>query len=86
LKPIANSYSAFAGLGKLGGASGASKWIIPEGEAPTGIIIRSGANNLAMAAQLEKALCDVGVPARQEEQTGSSDWIEVYVGPQAMSN
>jgi hypothetical protein len=39
------------------------------------------ANNLLMAAQLEKALSDVGVPARQEEPTGSGDWIEVYVGP-----
>jgi len=68
-------------LGRAGWSFRRIKWVIPEGEAPTGIVIRSGANNLPMAAQLEKALSDVGVPARHEEQTDSSDWIEVYVGP-----
>jgi hypothetical protein len=90
-EPVNNDEAAGRGselieiLGKAGWSFRRIKWIIPEGEAPTGIVIRSGANNLAMAAQLEKALSDVGVPARQEEQTGSSDWIEVYVA-QAMSN
>jgi hypothetical protein len=91
-EPVNNDEAAGRGselieiLGKAGWSFRRIKWIIPEGEAHTGIVIRSGANNLAMAAQLEKALSDVGVPARQEEQTESSDWIEVYVGPQAKSN
>src|SRR5205807_145485 len=68
-------------LGKAGWRLRRIKWVIPEGEAPTGIVIRSGANNLPMAAQLEKALSDVGIAARQEEQVNSRDWIEVYVGP-----
>lgn len=86
-EPVNNEEAAGRGselieiLGKAGWSFRRIKWVIPEGEAPTGIVIRSGANNLAMAAQLEKALSDVGVPARQEEQIDSSDWIEVYVGP-----
>ncbi len=86
-EPVNNEEAAGRGselieiLGRAGWSFRRIKWVIPEGEAPTGIVIRSGTNNLAMAAQLEKALSDVGVPARQEEQVGSSDWIEVYVGP-----
>lgn len=86
-EPVNNEEAAGRGselieiLGKAGWSFRRIKWVIPEGEAPTGIVIRSGANNLAMAAQLEKALSDVGVSARQEKQIGSDDWIEVYVGP-----
>jgi hypothetical protein len=86
-EPVNNEEAAGRGselieiLGKAGWSFRRIKWVIPEGEVPTGIVIRSGANNLAMAAQLEKALSNVGVPARQEKQIDSSDWIEVYVGP-----
>jgi len=86
-EPVNNDEAAARGseliqiLGKAGWSFRRIKWVIPEGEAPTGIIIRAGENNLPMAAQLEKALSDVGVPTQQEEQTDSSDWIEVYVGP-----
>ena len=86
-EPVNNDEAAARGsellqtLGKAGWSFRRVKWVIPEGEAPTGIVIRSGASNLAVAAQLAKALSEVGVPARQEKQTDSSDWIEVYVGP-----
>jgi len=86
-EPVNNEESAARGrelieiLGKAGWGLKRIKWVIPEGEVPTGIVIRSEANNIAVAAQLERALSDVGVPARQEKQIGSNDWIEVYVGP-----
>jgi hypothetical protein len=57
-------------LGKAGWSFRRIKWIIPEGEAPTGIVIRSGANNLAMAAQLETALSDVGVQLGRRSKRG----------------
>ena len=86
-EPVNNDEAAARGsellqiLGKAGWSFRRIKWVIPEGEAATGIVIRSGENNLPMAAQLEKALSDVGVPARQEKETDPTDWIEVYVGP-----
>ena len=86
-EPVNNDEAAARGsellqiLGNAGWSFRRIKWVIPEGEAATGIIIRSGENNLPMAAQLEKALSDVGVPARQEKETDPTDWIEVYVGP-----
>jgi hypothetical protein len=73
------NYSKF--WGKAGWSFRRIKWVIPEGEAATGIVIRSGANNVAMADELEKALSQVGMLARQEKQIDSTDWIEVYVGP-----
>ena len=86
-EPVNNDEAAARGsellqyLGKAGWSFRRIKWVIPEGEAPTGIIIRSGESNLPMAAQLETALSDVGVPTRREKQIDSTDWIEVYVGP-----
>jgi hypothetical protein len=86
-EPVNNDEAAARGsellqiLGKAGWSFRRIKWVIPEGEAATGIVIRSGENNLPIAAQLEKALSDVGVPARQEKETDPTDWIEVYVGP-----
>jgi hypothetical protein len=86
-EPVNNDEAAARGsellqiLGKAGWSFRRIKWVIPEGEAATGIVIRSGANNVAMADELEKALSEVGVPARQEKQIDSTDWIEVYVGP-----
>lgn len=86
-EPVNNEEAAGRGrelieiFGQAGWGLRRIKWIIPKREAPTGIVIRAGANNLAVAAQLEKALSAVGIPARQEEHIGSNDWIEFYVGP-----
>jgi hypothetical protein len=68
-------------LGRAGWSFRRIKWVIPEAEAPTGIIIRAGTNNGPVAAQLAKALSDLGVAVQQDDQMASSDWIEVYVGP-----
>jgi hypothetical protein len=75
-EPVNNDEAAGRGrelieiLGKAGWSFRRIKWIIPEGEAPTGIVIRSGANNLAMAAQLETALSDVGVQLGRRSRRG----------------
>jgi hypothetical protein len=85
-EPVNNEEAAARGselieiLGEAGWGLRRIKWVIPEGVVPSGIVIRSGANNVAMASQLEKALSEVGLPARWEKQVGSNDWIEVYVG------
>jgi hypothetical protein len=72
-------------LGKAGWSFRRIKWVIPEGEVASGIIIRSKANNRPVAAELAKALSDLGVAVQDvqigDEQIGSDDWIEVYVGP-----
>jgi hypothetical protein len=77
-------------LGKAGWSFRRIKWVIPEGTVATGIVIRSKANSRPAAAELAKALSDLGVAVRQdvqadeqidEGQIGSDDLIEVYVGP-----
>ncbi len=73
-------------LGKAGWSFRRIKWVIPEGNVVTGIIIKSKANNRPVAAELAKALSELGVAVRQDvqigdEQNGADDWIEVYVGP-----
>jgi hypothetical protein len=72
-------------LGRAGWSFRRIKWVIPEGNAATGIVMRSKVNSRPAAAELAKALSDLGVAVRHDVQIADVPIADVQ-GDQQMGD